>query len=49
MLLESEVIKLSKYRKALKKSRSKRTFTKGALNVHPMNTNPVPQRGGLRL
>lgn len=28
---------------------SKKRFTKGALNVHPKNTQPRPQRGGLRL
>lgn len=37
------------YRKAMSPKASKRTFTKGALNVHPKNTQPIPQRGGLRL
>jgi hypothetical protein len=37
------------YRKSMSPKASKRTFTKGAMNVHPKNTNPIPQRGGLRL
>lgn len=36
-------------RKPISARKSKRLFTKGALNIHPMNTRPVPQRGGLRL
>lgn len=37
------------YRKSMSPKNSKRIFTKGALNTHPINTNPVPGRGGLRL
>lgn len=36
-------------RKAMSRNRSKRQFTSGAMNTHPMNTNPIPNRGGLRL
>lgn len=36
-------------RKALKKKSSQRLFTKGAMNINPLNLAPVPQRGGLRL
>lgn len=36
-------------RMAMSKNRSKRTFTAGAMNTHPINTNPTPNRGGLRL
>lgn len=36
-------------RKPMRPNASKRKFTAGAMNVHPMNTRPVPQRGGLRL
>lgn len=36
-------------RKAMSPKKSKSTFTAGALNVKSINTNPVPQRGGLRL
>jgi len=37
------------YRKSMNNKHSQKVFTKGALNVHSKNTNPVPQRGGLRL
>ena len=40
---------MSKNRKPMSMRKSKRTFTKGAMNTHPLNTNPRPQRGGLRL
>lgn len=40
---------MSKNRRSVKRGQSMRTFTKGALNVHPINTMPRPQRGGLRL
>lgn len=36
-------------RKPMGNRASKRVFTAGAMNIHPMNTNPTPQRGGLRL
>lgn len=36
-------------RRPISSKKSKKSFTKGALNVHPVNTNPIPQRGGLRL
>jgi len=36
-------------RKPMNSSHSKKVFTAGALRTHPLNTMPVPQRGGLRL
>lgn len=36
-------------RKPMSNSHSRKVFTAGAMNTHPMNTAPVPQRGGLRL
>lgn len=36
-------------RKPMSNKQSKKVFTAGALNTHPLNTAPVPQRGGLRL
>ena len=36
-------------RKPMKPKQSKRVFTAGAMKVHPINTRPIPQRGGLRL
>lgn len=36
-------------RRPMSNKHSKKVFTAGALNTHPMNTAPVPQRGGLRL
>lgn len=29
--------------------KSKKMFTRGAMNINPMNYKPMPQRGGLRL
>lgn len=37
------------YRKPMNSSHSKKVFTAGAMNTHPLNMAPVPQRGGLRL
>lgn len=37
------------FRKPMSDKHSRKTFTAGALNTHPLNTAPVPQRGGLRL
>lgn len=36
-------------RKPVRMNKSKKLFTKGALNTKSINTNPIPQRGGLRL
>lgn len=36
-------------RRPMSNKQSKKVFTAGALNTHPLNTAPVPQRGGLRL
>lgn len=36
-------------RSPMKPKNSKRVFTAGAMNVHSINTRPIPQRGGLRL
>jgi hypothetical protein len=36
-------------RKPMSNKQSQRVFTAGAMKVHPMNTRPAPQRGGLRL
>jgi len=36
------------YRRPMNRNHSRKVFTRGALNVHPKNTSPVPQRGGLR-
>jgi hypothetical protein len=36
-------------RKPMKPKQSKKLFTRGALNTHPKNVQPIPQRGGLRL
>lgn len=36
------------YRKPMKPKTSKRIFTKGAMNIDPINFMPIP-RGGLRL
>jgi len=38
-----------KFRKKISSSNSKRTFTKGALNIHPKNATGSPMRGGIRL
>ncbi|UOF78951.1 hypothetical protein [Microviridae sp.] len=36
-------------RKPMKPRNSKKVFTAGAMRTHPINSAPVPQRGGLRL
>lgn len=36
-------------RKPMRSNQSRKTFTAGAMNIHPLNTRPAPQRGGLRL
>lgn len=36
-------------RRPMKPNDSRRTFTAGAMHIHPINLAPVPQRGGLRL
>lgn len=36
-------------RRSVPMGKSKRSFTAGAMRTHPINTNPIPQRGGLRL
>lgn len=38
-----------KKRQKLSKSLSKKTFSRGALNIHPKNGAPRPMRGGIRL
>lgn len=37
------------YRKTVSSGKSKKMFTRGAMNIHPVNYRPMPQRGGLRL
>lgn len=38
------------FRKKMSRSNSKRSFTKGAMNVHPRNSLAAPtKRGGIRL
>lgn len=36
-------------RKPLSMTKSKKLFTKGAMNTKALNLAPAPQRGGLRL
>lgn len=36
-------------RRVVSANKSRKMFTAGAMNIHPKNTNPIPQRGGLRL
>ncbi len=33
----------------IKRGKSKRQFTKGAVRVNPKNVTPTPMRGGIRL
>lgn len=37
-----------KFRKKISPSKSKRSFTKGAMNVHPRNVRGYSTRGGTR-
>lgn len=36
-------------RKSVPMNKSKKLFTKGAMNIKSINVAPAPQRGGLRL
>jgi hypothetical protein len=36
-------------RKKISDSRSRRLFTKGAININRKNVSPRPMRGGIRL
>lgn len=36
-------------RKPISMKKSRKLFTAGAMNTHPINLAPIPQRGGLRL
>lgn len=37
------------HRKKMKKSYSRKVFTKGAVNIHKKNLGGSPMRGGIRL
>jgi len=36
-------------RKSMSRSKSKKSFSNGAKNIHPFNAKPTPMRGGIRL
>ncbi len=37
------------YRKRMSRGKSRKNFTRGAMNVNRRNTNSNPMRGGIRL
>ena len=42
-------VKMARRRKRISRKKSRKSFTRGALRVHPKNTRSSVMRGGIRL